>query len=86
MWTVPEGYHMCFAGVVLLNAKPVCKVDMPAGEAGWRHVEGLVVYRQLFAMVGPVAGIAGLEGGPLEEVPLPLEDKMERAQGLVVEN
>lgn len=77
---------MCSVVVVPLDVKLVCKVDMPAGEAGWTGAEVLIVCPLLFAMVGPVAGIAVPGVDHLEQAPLPLGDRMAPAQGLVVEN
>jgi hypothetical protein len=49
-------------------------------------VEVLIVYPQLFVMVGPVEGIAVQEVDRLEEAPLLLGDRTVRARGPVVEN
>ncbi len=77
---------MYFVVVALLDAGSACRVDMPAGEAGWKCAEVLVVCLRLFAMADPVEGIAVREADPPEEAPLRLGDRMARAQGLVVEN
>lgn len=77
---------MCFVVVVLLNVKPAYKLDMPAGGAGWRAAEMLVVFPQLFVMVGLAEGIAGWEVDSPGEGPLPLGDRTARARRLVVGN
>lgn len=90
VWIVPEGYHMCFAAVVLRDARPVGKLDMPAAAVAagedWRCVEVLIVYPLLSATVDLVEGNAVLEVDFLEEVPRLLGDKMVQDPGFAVGN